>query len=64
MAINFTPKFHKQITEGMYAGTWIAVPPPAESADYKTDLFAANQIEERGRLEAAGETIFVMQVKT
>jgi hypothetical protein len=57
MATSFEPQFHKRINRNKGTGQWIALPTPRTLIPVKSVFFQQWQIEERLRLQEAGEVV-------
>lgn len=57
MAVSFEPQFHKRIAHHKGARAWVALPQPKTLMPVKTVFYRQWQIEERLKLQEAGETV-------
>jgi hypothetical protein len=57
MAPDFEPQFHKRVANGDNTSVWVALPHPRTVLPVKASFYLKWQMEERIRLEKAGETV-------
>lgn len=62
MAIDFTPQFHKRISQNGGRNLWVAIPHPKTLIPVKTVYYRAWQHEECLRLQEAGEEVLAFAV--
>jgi hypothetical protein len=54
---DFEPQFHKRMALGAGKPIWVALPNPKSELPVKAEFYQKWQMEERMRLEKAGETV-------
>lgn len=57
MTVSFEPQFHRRIGRNQNVSAWIALPPPETLVPAKSAFYRQWQLEERMKLQAAGETV-------
>jgi hypothetical protein len=62
MAIDFTPQFHKRLSQSNGRNVWVALPHPHTLIPVKTAYYRSWQQEERLRLQTAGEEVLVVAI--
>lgn len=57
MSVSFKPQFHKRVVRYKSAHIWIALPHPKTLMPVKSVFYRQWQMEERLKLQEAGETV-------
>lgn len=57
MSFSFEPQFHKRVTRHKGTRAWMPLPQPRTLMPVKSVFYRQWQIEERLKLQAAGETV-------